>query len=169
MGVREGVFCNWSERIALSSLQNLVEFHAQHSYDIIDSEALAANENLQRIHFAAANFDDLMPFIRKAKNLEKIKIDAIFHADHIRKTRDAIIYAPKTSMSCTINWDDTQSPINLRYLNTERGKLVHATKIIIYVKEEVYLATKWVTGQTDLEFIQLKRASSYDWDNDFIV
>ncbi|XP_055305039.1 uncharacterized protein LOC129569870 [Sitodiplosis mosellana] len=65
-------------------------------------------------------------------------------------------------------WNWTKGALDLAAWNKEREKLAGARKVTIYVDEDIYLATKWATNETDYDLIELKRGNSYDWDDDFI-
>ena len=58
--------------------------------------------------------------------------------------------------------------LNLIALNKAREKLneerAEAGKIRIYVKENLYLATKWTLNAIDLSLIELRRADSEEWE-----
>lgn len=56
---------------------------------------------------------------------------------------------------------------NLIALNNARRQLADAQKITIYVKEEIYLATKWAMKETDFDLIRIKRYESFEWHHDF--
>ncbi|XP_055306450.1 uncharacterized protein LOC129570761 [Sitodiplosis mosellana] len=59
--------------------------------------------------------------------------------------------------------------LNLVALNKERGKLPNARKVTIYVRDDVFLATKWATknGDTHLKYIEMKRSDSYEWNHHY--
>lgn len=52
---------------------------------------------------------------------------------------------------------DLHQIIKLSAMNTSRAKLANANKVTIYVKEDVYLATKRAERDTDLEFIRMDK------------
>ncbi|XP_031633905.1 uncharacterized protein LOC116347460 [Contarinia nasturtii] len=148
----------------LASVKGLVEFRSGSSDDCINVGALSSLEELRvyesrfvtdlktlphmllklkRICFYFASSDDILPFICHATNLNKIKVECIQSGSH---------------------FDENDKILDLIALNKERKKLVGALKITIYVGEDVYLATKWATKQTDFNMIEMKRESSYAWD-----
>lgn len=47
-----------------------------------------------------------------------------------------------------------------------RGKLFGAKKIMLYVKEDIYLATKWAYKMTDFGLIEIMRTSSHPYDEE---
>lgn len=56
--------------------------------------------------------------------------------------------------------------LDLAALNAKRAKLGRARKVTVYVPEYMYLAMKWANAQMmDLQFIEVKRGSSYVWPN----
>ncbi|XP_031635597.1 uncharacterized protein LOC116348668 [Contarinia nasturtii] len=87
--------------------------------------------------------DEFMPFIRRSPQLNRIKI------------------IPPYGL--------IGEALNLAMLNKERAKLVGARKIIIYTRDDVFLATKWTTrnGDTNLRFIEMKRLDSIVWNHHF--
>lgn len=125
--------------LALSTLRQIEEFHVHHGVFIKDAEAMAENlVNLKMVHIRTADSNSIIPFVKRATNMEKIKID---HLEH--------------------------KVINLAALNRERLKLPNAKKITIYVGENSFLATKRQNRETDLDLIKLQRSESIEWDHDF--
>lgn len=122
----------------LSPLKNLKELVLCGS-NTVDMENLAKHlMKLQRLHIKDSIFDDITPFIRQSRILHKIKVSG-----------------------------DSSLVLNLTMLNEERSTLDGAWKITIYVDDDVFLNTKWMTknGDTDLEFIEMRRSNSYyDWN-----
>lgn len=55
-------------------------------------------------------------------------------------------------------------------LNREREQLLGARKLIIYVPEDIFLATKWSTnnGDINLSLVELRRIDSCKFFNDQI-
>lgn len=98
--------------------------------------------NLKRIGFCQASLDEILPFISEATNLKTI-----------------FIKAHKSGNYC----NETNKIINLPALNKMREKLNNATKIMMYVKEATYLATKWAYKTTDFGLIEIKLNSSLRW------
>ncbi|XP_031635406.1 uncharacterized protein LOC116348520 [Contarinia nasturtii] len=99
--------------------------------------------NLKRVHSDYASSDDILPFIRHAEKVNKIRVEELLSGSH---------------------FDENDNVLDLFALNKEREKLVGARKITIYVPEDVYLLTKWAMKQTDFKLIEMKRITSYDWD-----
>lgn len=136
-----------AENIQLSKLTGLKELYIIGNEKVEDLSALPINlPSLERIQFKIASTDDILPFIRQSMNLEKIKVDDIRDGTYF-KTVDNVI--------------------NLVKLNEERTKLEGAEKMTIYVREKVYLATKWAIRETDYATVRLKRIDSCDWDNTY--
>lgn len=66
-------------------------------------------------------------------------------------------------------FEESENILDLRGLNKEREKLTFAKKILIYVKEDIFLATKWALTQTEFNLIEMKRIDSYDWNMAFKI
>lgn len=129
--------------VRLSALKNLEEIAMNNSGDIADLKILASNcINLERISFNAARIEHIIPLIRQAAELQKIKLDFI---------RDGMHFNSSTNV------------LDLYALNRERERLTNACKTTLYVKETIYLATKWALKETDLGLIRLKRSESFEW------
>lgn len=124
---------HFSERCELFRLVNLKELTIYDGFNPIDMEILAKSlPKLHRISLNKATFDDILPFVQFSCNLNKI------HASF------------------------TEDILDLKYLNEIRMKLVGARKIILYVPDNIFLATKWNTrnGDTNLNCIELRRSTS---------
>lgn len=52
-------------------------------------------------------------------------------------------------------------------MNKERNKLDDPRKCDFYVREHLYLSTKWALRDIDFSKIRLKRAESHEWDHSF--
>lgn len=124
----------------LHHLVNLKELMIQDEFEDADAEILAYNlTRLERLCiYGLSSFDDIMPFIRQSLKLRKI----LFIPDKFRLV------------------------LNLVMLNEERAKLDGAQKIIIYVRDDCFLATKWATknGDTNLNFIEMRKSDSIEWN-----
>lgn len=123
----------FSERCGLSRLVHLKELTIYDGFNPIDMEILAKNLiNLRRITLNKATFDDILPFIQNSIKLNRI------HASF------------------------TENILNLKRLNEERMELIDGRKIIIFVPDNVFLATKWNTknGDTNLSHIEMRRSTS---------
>ncbi|XP_055303090.1 uncharacterized protein LOC129568812 isoform X2 [Sitodiplosis mosellana] len=101
--------------------------------------------NLERILIQEATYNDLLPFVRHSVNLKHMKIFA----------KEAKQFKGET--------------INLGKLNREREKLFGARKLIIYIEDNVFLATKRTAryGDINLNMIEMRRSNSICWDYDY--
>lgn len=99
--------------------------------------------NVERVYFWKAAPKHILPFMRFSKKLTKIKIQ---------------------------NLDDENGSgfiLNLAKMNRVRRKVYGARKVTIYVKESTFLATKFSTNNKIFEFVEIKRAESYQWEHHF--
>lgn len=136
-----------AENIDLSVLKSLKEIFCRTSETISDLNALIINcAHLKRIHFLNSSFNDIFVLISKAVRLEKIKVDFL---------------------SDGTDFSTVDNVIDLVALNNARRKLDGARKVTLYVREGIYVATKWAINRTDMDFIRLKREQSYEWYHDF--
>lgn len=106
-------------------------------------EILANNlTNLQRLYVTDVKFSVIMPFIRKSTNLMEIFVES--------------------------NINET---IKLQALNKIRKQSFCPRKLMIYVRDIIFLNTKWSTyqGETSLDLVEVRRAYSYEWDHHFDV
>lgn len=101
---------------------------------------------LKFISFIYAKIEDILPFIRQLSSLKKIKIYYINYG---------------------IYFNDTNDILNLSALDDERKKCPNAGKITFYLKENIYLATKFAFKKSKLNFIEIKRRESYEKNLDF--
>ncbi len=139
--------CACKHSIAISALSCLEELFLYECDRITDMETAASSlSRLGRIHFKYASIDDILPFIKRARRVKKVKVEHLLEGIHFSMRRNVI---------------------DLVALNEKREKLDHAHKLTIYVKEKVYLATKWALKDTDYSLIRLKREESYEWTHDF--
>lgn len=139
-----------SESITLPQLINLKELNISTCLNdlplgaMTDVNALVSQlVNLERIHFAIADDYEITQFICHSAKLKKMKIE-------------------------NLAWqDDNNVCIDLLMLNNERAKLPQAQKLIIYIGDEEYLATKWSCKQTEFNCIEMRRAMSNEWGQHF--
>lgn len=135
------------EPIEFSILRNLEELYVKVSKYVADWEMLPNNLiNFKHIHFTLACIDDIMPIIRRSAKMQRIKVKYLKFGQHFN--RDTGI-------------------INLLALNREREQLPDAQKITLYVKERVYVTTKWAMKGNDFGLVRMKREDSFDWHHDF--
>lgn len=134
-------------RIELGQLSSLEEISVQNDDKIIDfMDLLSICTNLKLIEFEWTSSDDLLPLIRQAVKLKKMKVIDLENGTH---------------------FNETSKIIDLKALNNERESLAHAQKITFYVKEDIYLATKFALGETNLNLIRLQRIESFECDYEF--
>lgn len=144
-------------------------------------------KKIQRLYIENATVNDIRPFIRYSTNLNKIKLflkddrenqseidddydnNAAFkywyYEDDAKKNQNNNIVENEIEESS----DSNGRILNLVELNEERKKLMGAKKVIIYVRDDVFLATKWAThnGDTNLSLIEMRRSDSYEWNHHF--
>lgn len=129
-------------RVALSDLVSLGDLNFPDSRYILDIESVANRfVNLERIHFGISNVEHVKLFMNTSSKLKIIEIDYF---------RDCVGDIEENKV------------LNLVQLNNLRAKMLDAGKIILYVGEGVYLATKRANSQIDLNFVKLKRISAYN-------
>lgn len=124
---------NYSEHCCISRLIKLQELTLYDGFNGFQMEILAKNLiHLRCLCLYKATFDDVMPFVQHSVKLHKIQTQ--FDADNI----------------------------DLDKLNEQRAKLSGAHKIIIYVPDNNFLATKWTTknGDTRLGYVEMRRSTS---------
>lgn len=124
---------HFNEHCDLYRLVNLKQLTMYDGFNAIDMEILAKNlVKLRQISINNATFDDILPFIQHSSKLNKI------HATF------------------------TEDILDLQRLNEERMKLIGGQKIMIYVPDDIFLATKWNTkhGDTNLNCIEMRRSTS---------
>lgn len=118
----------------LSQLTKLKELEINNSINSKDIEMFATNlVNLERLSLLDTTVNDIEPFVRCLAKLHRLRVQF------------------------------NEGSLNLAALNRERGKLTGARKLIIYVSNNVFLATKWNTanGVTNFDFIEMRRASQW--------
>ncbi|XP_031621914.1 uncharacterized protein LOC116339964 [Contarinia nasturtii] len=109
--------------VTVGALRNLEELCVFESHSITDLKLIPHMlSNLKRLHFITADSDYILPIVRHAERVNKIKVKYF---------------------RCGSHFDGNNKILDLLALNKEREKLVGARKITIYVEENVYLATKW--------------------------
>lgn len=129
----------------LSSLDNLIELGIHIGSSVSNLDAVAKSlVKLEKVYFYYASSDQVLPFIRYSKNLTHVKIRNLESGTHFDEN---MLYLPG--------------------LNKERGKLPGAQKIMLYLEEDVYLATKWTTDNTNYDSVRIKRGESYEWSHHF--
>lgn len=106
-----------------------------HSHDDSSTMKLIAQHlvNLECVNLGRSTAETILPLVRYGAKLKRIKIFSL----------------PFSNVLDLAAW------------NKEREKLVWARKVIIYVPESIFLATKWA-GTTDFTLIKLKRKNAFD-------
>lgn len=125
--------CKTVDIFNVSRVIGLKELHLPDGLTTNDIQILAENlVNLNEVTVGSITSDDLLPFMRYSKKLKKL------HA-HLN---GGILNLPK--------------------LNKEREQLVNAQKVIIYVPDNSFLATKWKThyGYANMELVEMQRSNS---------
>lgn len=136
---------NFSRCFSLPLLAGLRELVIFDGANCTDMDILARSlVNLRRLYLANATIDDLLPFIRHSQQLNKIM--------------------------ALLRLDETKGVLDLAKLNTEREKLNGATKVTVYVTDDIFLATKWTirNGDLNLSLVEIKRAGSIEWNYHFM-
>lgn len=127
----------------LARLVNIRELSIFDCARATDLEKVATQlQRLERIMLQNVSYDNILPFVRFSSRLKRMKI------------------FPKDAVSF--------KALDLQQLNAERAKLPRPQKLIIYMEDNVFLATKWAAknGDTDLKFVEMKRSNSLCWDDD---
>ncbi|XP_055303350.1 uncharacterized protein LOC129569005 [Sitodiplosis mosellana] len=88
--------------------------------------------NLERLVINKTSVRDIWPFIRYSRNLTEIDV---------------------------IHFEENS--LDISALNNVRKKLEGARKVIIYVKEEVYLTTRWESKGLNFNLIEIQRHDSH--------
>lgn len=135
---------NYENRgVLLQSLINIKELGISVSFHVADLLTLALNFNkLERIYFNQATTDDIFLFIRNSAQLKEIAVDFLPYGIHFHR-----------------------GVLDLPVLNDARKKLNTKQKVTVYVKENIYLATKWAINDTSWSHIEIKRLD--EWPDPF--
>lgn len=125
--------------ISLSALTNLDELYIDDSSKVSDWEELTRNlPKLQRVCISETYIDHILILVSNAANLKGIMIGVL-----------------EDKIDCVI--------LDIFTLNKKRKQLKNAHKVIIYIPEGIYIATKRVMNQTECSLIQIKRIDLCDW------
>lgn len=123
-------------------MMELKELDVNRGSDIVDLDMLPSKlSNLERIHFSDANSDHILPFVFGSAKLKYMKIEDLKDGAYLK---DGVL--------------------DLATLNKERKKLGRVRKLIIFVNEQVFVATKWVAPELNLEFVEMRRGESVEWN-----
>lgn len=99
--------------------------------------------NLEEIYAYCDSVDAIVPFVCHSAKLKKIYVNKTFLPKYMQK-------------------------INLVRLSKERAKLQNACHVIIYLKEELYTAIKWLADDLICGKIEIKRAESHFINNTLV-
>lgn len=120
----------------------LEELNVTEASDVRDLETFPDKmPNLERINFSGASSDHILPFIRSSPKLKIMKIENLLDGNHL-----------------------VGGVLDLIALNNARKGMARARKLIIFVNERVYLATKWAQRQMFFSLIELRRGESFEWN-----
>lgn len=126
----------FSELILIPDLAELEELFFPCAYDVANWVELPDRlVNLRRMRCQFASADDVFIFIGRSPSANRITVN---------------------NLSGGIHFNNDTRVLDLVALNNERKKLKHAQKITIFLREEIYLATKWAFNETNFSLIQLK-------------
>lgn len=124
-------------------LMRVKELDISMGSDILDLQTLPEKlPNLERIHFAKATVDHILPFIRFSPRLKQVKCGDLSDGMHM-----------------------IGGILDVDALNNQRKELPNARKVTIYVNEAVFLATKWARkGAMHFDLVELRRGESILWN-----
>lgn len=133
--------------INLSRLNNLDQLYISNTSQIIDLNATLIDlKKLNYIYFASEKLVNVLNVMKCLPKLKQIQIDTITNG---------------------IYFNEDKSVLDLAALNGERTKLKYSIKLTVYVKENVYVATKKAFKNTKFNLIEVKRQESYAGFHDF--
>lgn len=108
--------------------------------DIMNDDSLRSKlPKLKRLYLSNATCDSILHFIQHWPQLNEIRITRLHEGIYLKT-------------------------LNLPILNRRREKLPDARKVKIFVKDDLYLVTKWAMNSAEFSMIELRRASSVDWE-----
>ena len=137
-----------SEQVALSAIVNLEELFIDDSTKVSDWEQLTGKLiNLKRVGLSHSPIEHITMLIGNAAKLKGIMLDG--------------------RIETGTNFEN--DILDIFALNRERKKLENAQKVLIFVSEWIYIATKRALGQTERSLVQIKRIDSNDWFDDFTI
>lgn len=109
-----------------------------------EAEVLAQHlTNLEEIYAYTDSVDAIVPFVYHSPKLRKIYVNKTFLPKFMQK-------------------------IHLGKLSKERGKLVGACPLAIYLKEELFISIKWAVEDLKHGLIEIKRAESHFVNNTLV-
>lgn len=130
-------------QLDLAPLINLKELGLAQSTQISNENTLSTLTKLERVYFHCATLQEISPFICRLVNLRKVAIE-------------------------DFNMDGFNDPFFVSTWNKERAKLHGAQKVTIYINEIMYQCYMQICGVTDLDFVELKRIDSVEWNCPFV-
>lgn len=132
------VMVNEAVFVPMSELKELCLSYSPHfgKWDEISNNL----GNVERVYFRRAVCSDIVPIIRSAAKVREIKIHQLDAGDYFEN-----------------------GIVDVSALNEIRKRLCGAKSLTIYVKEDIFLATKWAHGETRFDSIELKRAECVEW------
>lgn len=131
----------------MSALVKLKQLYLAETSQIEDlGVALKRTTKLKYVQFAKEKINNVIPFIRQCPQLKKIRINTIINGTY---------------------FNEGVNVLDLSALNNQREKLANARKLIIYVDEMVYLATKQSMNGTEFKLVDIQRIDSDDETHDF--
>lgn len=137
-GLEQLTILKFRDCFSLPSLTNLKELVINSTVDPVDMETLAKGlTRLERIQLTKATPESIVPFIRYSVNLRKFKME--------------------------LEDETSEEPLDLVALNKEREKLFQAKHVVLYVEEQIFLATKWAVknGDINLRLVAMKYLNLY--------
>lgn len=124
------------------SLANVTELNITEGSSVIDLDSFPDKvPNLERIHFSDASSDHILPFVRHSPKLMLMKIENLMDGRHLMN-----------------------GALDLHVFNQKRHKMIKARKLIIYVNERVFLATRWTNKEMFFSRVEVRRGESFDWN-----
>lgn len=128
---------SWDHRVELPELPSLKELilYSNHIYQKELPNIPQLCINLERLVIVDAFYDDIFPFVCRSQNLKEIEIKFL-HGN----TLDIVT------------------------LNHERKQLIGAQKVVIYVSEKIFTATKLMTTDVCLDLIELKHIEPHEYE-----
>ncbi|XP_031638892.1 uncharacterized protein LOC116351007 [Contarinia nasturtii] len=128
-----------SERYNLPQLRQLKELRIQYINTDLDNLPKQL-PNLERVYLKFADTKHFLPFIYQSAKLKEMKIDFV---------------CDRATFNCVLD---------VASMHKEREKLMGARKVVIFIDEHVFLATKWSTGKTEFGLIEIERGYKHVWN-----
>lgn len=140
-GLEKVCIKNFIQCYELPLVISLKELSIMDTTPTVDMDALAHGLiNLERLYLCKTTYNDILPFIRHSIKLNRIILKDPYYNENVFKVST---------------------------MNREREQLKNARKVTIYVPDDLFVTIKWATtnGDTNLEFVEVKRCDSYRWDH----